>query len=204
LLDLAAARPVRGRFRLSVTVGEEKMSEREQDQVKESVAADGEWPEGAEENGEAGGDARDGELRALEERLLRLAAEFDNFRKRTERERAESWARAQAQLLERLLDPLDDLRRVLDTEGDASAAEAVREGVRLVEAKLSRSLESAGLAMVGVSGEPFDPELHEALMTGSAPTPEADGTVGQVLQRGYTFKGMLLRPARVQVLEYAG
>jgi molecular chaperone GrpE len=183
------------------------MSERDEEQLEEGTGSrEGEGgPEGnatTETAGRPTPDAEEVEQRALNERFLRLAAEFDNFRKRTERERAESWARAQAQLLERLLDPLDDLHRVLEAEsGDAAT---VREGVRMVESKLSRSLESAGLQAVGEKGEAFDPELHEALMTGETPDPEADGTVGMVLQRGYTFKGMLLRPARVQVLEYGG
>jgi len=187
------------------------MSEREQEPVEDPRVAD--WDDGEEDEeleeleeaprGEAEG-PRSEEQQALNERFLRLAAEFDNFRKRTERERAESWARAQAQLLERLLDPLDDLRRVLEMGGEEAGGDAVREGVRLVEAKLSRALESAGLEVIGESGERFDPELHEALMTAPASTPEEDGAVGQVLQRGYLFKGMLLRPARVQVLEYGG
>jgi molecular chaperone GrpE len=184
------------------------MSEREQEPVEEPQVGD--WDDAVEDvEAERPGSAeaespRSEEQQALNERFLRLAAEFDNFRKRTERERAESWSRAQAQLLERLLDPLDDLRRVLETGGREADGDAVREGVRLVEAKLTRALESAGLEAIGESGERFDPELHEALMTAPAPTPEEDGAVGQVLQRGYLFKGMLLRPARVQVLEYGG
>jgi molecular chaperone GrpE (heat shock protein) len=83
-----------------------------------------------------------GEVQALRDRYLRLAAEFDNYRKRTERERAESWDRAQAQLVQRLLEPLDDLQRVAQFDGETADGRALLEGVRLVERKLLRVLEA--------------------------------------------------------------
>ena len=77
-----------------------------------------------------------GDLQAQRDRYLRLAAEYDNYRKRTERERTESWNRAQAQLVERILDPLDDLRRVADFSAESTTVEALLEGVQMVERKL--------------------------------------------------------------------
>jgi molecular chaperone GrpE len=143
-------------------------------------------------------------VQALRDRYLRLAAEYDNYRKRTDRERAESWTRAQAQLVQQLLDALDDLARVADYNAETTSVQALLDGVQMVERKLFRALESAGLAVLDASGHPFVPSVHEALMTAPAEHDEHDDTVGEVFQKGYRFKGELLRPARVQVRKYEG
>lgn len=140
----------------------------------------------------------------VQERYLRLAAEYDNYRKRTERERSESWVRAQAELVKKILDPLDDLQRVADFTVENTGVEALLEGVQMVERKLMRALESAGMEVLDATGQPFDPALHEALMTAPTEDPEEDDSVGEVLQKGYGFKGILLRPARVQVRKHEG
>jgi molecular chaperone GrpE len=145
-----------------------------------------------------------GELEALRDRYLRLAAEFENYRKRTERERGEARDRAQAQLVEKLLEPLDDLQRVAKFSAEGTTVDALLEGVRMVERKLVRMLESAGLETVDAKGERFDPALHDALMMVPTPERSEDDTVGEVLQPGYVFRGSLVRPARVQVRKYGG
>ncbi|CAN5366381.1 nucleotide exchange factor GrpE [soil metagenome] len=142
------------------------------------------------------------EIQALRDRHLRLAAEFDNYRKRTDRERTESWTRAQAQLVEQLLDPLDDLDRVTQLDASSSREEALLEGVQLVRRKLLRVLETAGLETIDAAGQPFDPERHEALMMVPTEVRDEDDTVADVFQKGYSFKGILLRPARVQVKKH--
>ena len=145
-----------------------------------------------------------GELDALRERLLRLAAEFDNYRKRVERERGESWVRAQAQLAERLLEPLDDLQRIADFDPETTPSGALHEGAEMVERKFLRALEAAGLEVIDdAAGKPFDPTVHEALTTVPAPSEAEDDTVDQVYQKGYRFKGVLLRPARVVVRKHS-
>lgn len=144
------------------------------------------------------------ELAALHDRYLRLAAEYDNFRKRTERERIEWADRAQAQLVEKLLEPLDDLQRVTHFTGELSSVDALLEGVQMVEKKLLRALESAGLEPLESRGQPFDPEIHEALMITPTEVAEEDDTVGEIFQNGYRFRGALLRPARVQVRKHGG
>ncbi|HEV2130412.1 MAG TPA: nucleotide exchange factor GrpE [Longimicrobiaceae bacterium] len=143
------------------------------------------------------------EIQALRDRHLRLAAEFDNYRKRTDRERTESWTRAQAQLVEQLLDPLDDLDRVAQLDASSSREEALLEGVQLVRRKLLRALEAAGLETVEAADQPFDPERHEALMMVPTDVRDEDDTVADVFQKGYSFKGILLRPARVQVRKHS-
>ena len=139
------------------------------------------------------------ELKDLEDRHLRLAAEFDNFRKRTERERAQTAERGQADLVKQLLEPLDDLARVSNLEPVGQDNKALVEGVALVERKLNRALEQSGLEPIEAVDQPFDPELHDALATIPTDRPEEDGLVSQELGRGYLFRGTLLRPSLVQV-----
>lgn len=152
----------------------------------------------------ASGGASEQELAASRERYLRLAAEFDNYRKRVEREKSESWNRAQAQLAEKLLDVLDDLQRVAQLNPETTTAQAVMEGTQLVERKLQRALESAGVEEVPADGQAFDPAVHEALMTVPAESRDEDHTVADVFQKGYRIKGILLRPARVRVKRFEG
>ena len=149
-------------------------------------------------------DAAQTELQTLRDRFMRLAAEYDNYRKRTEKERVESWGRAQAQLVQQLLDPLDDLQRVAHFNTDTATVQSLLDGVQMVERKLLRLLEAAGLEVLDASGQPFDPSVHEAIMAAPADSHEDDESVGEVFQKGYRFKGDLLRPARVQVRKYGG
>jgi molecular chaperone GrpE len=169
---------------------------------------DAEAPVNGQANGHANGapapaEARGGdELPALRDRHLRLAAEFDNYRKRVERERGESWVRAQAQLLERLLEPLDDLARVADFDPATTPAAALHEGCEMVEKKFLRAMEAAGVEEIDAADRPFDPTIHEALTTVPTDDPAQDNTVAQVYQKGYRLKGVLLRPARVVVRKH--
>lgn len=142
------------------------------------------------------------ELDEAKDRHLRLAADFDNFRKRTARERLETWTRAQADVVAKLLDAIDDLARVTSLEVTKEAADILA-GVALVERKLLKELEGAGLERVGEPGEQFDPNKHEAIGTVAATGESEDGTVADVIQPGYRFGGALLRPARVRVHTWA-
>ncbi|UCF20608.1 MAG: nucleotide exchange factor GrpE [Gemmatimonadota bacterium] len=142
------------------------------------------------------------ELRELEDRHLRLVAEFDNYRKRTLRERAQQEGRAQADIVRQLLEPLDDLGRVSELGSTDHDAAAILEGVQLVERKLLRVLERVGLRPIEAIGEPFNPELHDAMVTERAERPEEDDIVSQELAKGYLFKDILLRPSMVAVKQY--
>ena len=144
------------------------------------------------------------ELGDLNERYLRLAAEYDNFRKRTARERTELWATAQAELVARLVDAVDDLTRFAHVDPVAANAKALHEGVELVERKVLKELEAARVERVDRAGVPFDPALHEAVTTAPTDDLARDHTVGAVLQAGYKLGDRLIRPARVQVLTYQG
>ncbi len=140
------------------------------------------------------------ELEELQDRHLRLAAEFDNFRKRTIRERTEIRERAQADFARQLLETLDDLGRVAALEAENATVHDVIEGIHMVERKLLRELERAGFERVGSPGDSFDPNHHEAIATRPASGDGEAGTVGNVVQPGYRLGNVLLRPARVVVL----
>lgn len=139
------------------------------------------------------------ELDELNDRHLRLAAEFTNYRRRSEQDRLEAWSRAQADLVTRFLDVLDDLHRVAQLDLSNATVDAIMEGVDLVERKFMRMLEEAGVEVIDPVGEPFDPERMEAMMRVVAEAAEDDDTVAQVFAKGYTLDGILVRPARVSV-----
>ncbi|MFI5234322.1 MAG: nucleotide exchange factor GrpE [Gemmatimonadales bacterium] len=139
------------------------------------------------------------ELAEGRDRHLRLAAEFDNFRKRTARERGELTERAQGDLLARLLDPIDDLDRLATGGARSQSVEQLHEAVLLTEKKFWKELEAAGLETIDPVGAPFDPSFHEAISSIPAPDAGQAHRVAQTFQIGYRLKGLLLRPARVQV-----
>ena len=143
------------------------------------------------------------QLREAQDRQLRLAAEFDNFRKRVARERIELTDRAQAALVIKLLDILDDVDRIVASD-PATPVPALLEAILLVDKKLRKELEGAGIERVDPVGQPFDPAIHEAVSILPAPEPEQDHIVAATFQIGYRFKGNLVRPARVQVYSLEG
>jgi molecular chaperone GrpE len=143
------------------------------------------------------------DLTSERDKLLRLAAEFDNYRKRMMRERLEAEARGKAELVKDILEPMDDIARFAHVDPAVTDSTTLVEGVAMVERKLEKTMKAAGLEVVNPVGEPFDPTKHEAVGTEPAQSPEEDGTVGRVYQLGYTFRGQLLRPARVVVRQYA-
>ena len=144
------------------------------------------------------------ELAEAKDKHLRLAAEFDNFRKRMVRERAEVWGKAQAEVVSRLVDALDDLARFAHVDPAQTDAKAIHDGVDLVERKIWKELDPLGVKRVDQVGVQFDPNLHEAVTTAPADEPTKNHTVGAVLQAGYRIGNVLLRPARVVVLTWQG
>ncbi len=146
----------------------------------------------------------EGEVAELKDRHLRLAAEYDNFRRRATKERAELGDRAQGALAARLLDVLDDLDRVTNGGSGAGGTDAVSQALVLIDKKLRKELEAAGLEKVDPAGQPFDPAVAEAISVLVPPSPDKDHTVSATFQMGYRFKGALIRPARVQVYSSEG
>ena len=134
---------------------------------------------------------------ALQDRYLRLAAEFDNFRKRTERDMGEYRKRAQDAILVSVLDVLDSLDRALEAPSSAEAAK-LREGVAAIRAQLWQVLEREGVRPIEALGRRFDPfEMEAALRMSSTDVPE--GGVVREIQRGYRGRHHVLRPSKVIV-----
>jgi molecular chaperone GrpE len=144
------------------------------------------------------------QLAEQQDKYLRLAAEYENYRKRTTRERAETYSRAQGDLARQLLDALDDLARFAHVDPAAVDATTVVQGVEMVEKKTLKALTGCGLEIVDPANQSFDPKLHEAVATEPALSPEDDHVVSRVYQVGYLFNGQLLRPARVVVKQWNG
>jgi molecular chaperone GrpE len=132
---------------------------------------------------------------AADDAYLRLAADFDNYRKRVAREQAQLMERATERLVKELLPVLDDLGRALVAADEHEEAK-LAEGVQLVHRQLSALLQREGLAEIETNGR-FDPHVHEALL--SQPSEQEEGTVLEVIQKGYRLGERVLRPARVVV-----
>jgi molecular chaperone GrpE len=131
--------------------------------------------------------------------LKRVAAEFENYRKRVARDQESLVARAHERLVKELLPVLDGLERAMDaavrhSEGDSHKLE---EGVRLVQRELAGALRREGLAEIDTDGQ-FDPHVHEALLSQPS-SDQAEGTVIEVIQKGYKLGDRVVRPARVVV-----
>jgi molecular chaperone GrpE len=163
------------------TIEEEPSIEEEPGDAKEESAALAEELEAARRE-------RDEYLDALQ----RLKAEFENSRKRQERERARILETASERLVVELLPVLDNLDRALEAEGD------IREGVRATRDQLADVLARAGLLPVASDGQPFDPNVHEAVM-GQPSEEHEEGTILQTFERGYLLNGKPIRPAKVVV-----
>jgi molecular chaperone GrpE len=138
------------------------------------------------------------------DRYLRLAAEYDNYRKRSAKERQDAGARAQADLVRQLVEALDDVARFAHVDPATTDAGTIVQGVDMVEKKLLKALGNAGLEVINPVGETFDPALHEAVATEPTSAREDDHVVSRVYQPGYIFKSQLLRPARVVVKQWNG
>ena len=138
------------------------------------------------------------ELDELRDLHLRKLAEFDNFRKRTDRERVEVKRHAIEELIRDLLPVLDNFERALE-HGSESDVGAFREGVEMIAKQLWDPLERQGVEIIDPMGEPFSPEFHEAVHRIEDETLEP-GTVASVLAKGYVCNGRLVRPAMVGVV----
>jgi molecular chaperone GrpE len=160
---------------------------------------------GSSGNAPAGADQPDAarlaeERDQLRDRLLRTTAEFDNYRKRIERERRDMADRAAESLLLDLLPLVDDLERALAAEASGESAEAYRRGVELIHKQMLDLLARRGVTPMEARGADFDPHLHQAVAS-EAVEGHRDGEVIDVLRKGYLINDRLLRPAMVKVAQ---
>lgn len=130
--------------------------------------------------------------------LLRKTAEFENYRRRTERERVERSHTAASDLIMELLPLLDDLERALEAKSESPEATAYRDGVKLIHHQLLELLRKRGVAPIEALGHPFDPNFHQAVLHETS-TEHSDGEVTEELRRGYLLGKRLLRPTMVKV-----
>ena len=136
------------------------------------------------------------------ERLMRTAADFENYKKRSAREKQEAIKFANESLLEKLIPVLDTFDMALAAAQNNQADQSLQTGISMVQQQLKNALAAAGLEELDATGKAFDPNLHEAVTTRPADHPGKDHTVGAVLQPGYQMRGALIRPARVVVLQW--
>jgi molecular chaperone GrpE len=158
----------------------------------DSPAGSGQGPE------DAGPEALKEELARCRDRLLRTTAEFDNYRKRTERERRELSDRTVEALLLDLVGVVDDFERALSADAGGGSVDAYRQGVELIHRRVLDLLGRRGVTPVDAVGADFDPNLHQAVTTEPAGECRDGEVVGQ-LRRGYMIGDRLLRPAMVKV-----
>lgn len=147
-------------------------------------------------------DPRDQEVARLNDRLLRLAAEFENYKKRVARDRAEVIRTANEELLLEFLPVLDNLERALAAARKSDSTEALAEGVDLVLRLFQGVLERAGVKPIDSVGHAFDPAIHQAVAVVESPD-APDQTVVEEVQRGYWLHAKVLRPAMVKVAKAA-
>lgn len=160
-----------------------------------------------EENTESTAEEKDGEkseldkaneqIAGLSDKLMRTAAEFDNFKKRTAREREDFYKMAVCETVEPMLPVLDNLERAVAAAEEAGDAGSVLDGVKMVKKQFEDALSAIGVAAIEAVGCEFDPEKHNAVMT--AESDENENTVLEEFQKGYTYKDKVIRHSMVKV-----
>ena len=193
---------------------EQKLEEMQQE-IDEAEAAQEDAAEGSEEEApeEAASEAAamqeeiealkgqveklTGDLQEKKDRLLRLQADFDNFRRRSAKEREEISAVVTQNFCKDMLPLLDNFERAMAAE--TKDVEAFQKGVEMIFTQFQEVLKKNGLEQIEAVGQKFDPNFHQAVMRGEDPEKE-DDTVAQELQKGYMVKGRVIRPSMVQVV----
>jgi molecular chaperone GrpE len=135
------------------------------------------------------------------DKYLRLAAEYDNFRKRTQREKLDLFADGKNRALLALIPSVDNLMRAITAAQTADSVEKVREGLELVLRKLVKDLEKEGVTMMDAKGQAFDSEFHEAITSMPAPDDDHKGKVLEVIENGYLIHDVVLKHAKVIIGE---
>ena len=143
------------------------------------------------------------ELAAKNDRLLRLQADFDNFRKRTAKEKLELAATVEQAFLKDLLPLLDNLSRASEaSEGDTAESEKFRKGIKMIRLETIAAMGKHGLEPIETAGKMFDPNFHQAVGTVKDESKE-DGMIAAEFQSGYMARGRVIRPSMVQVVNNA-
>ena len=166
--------------------------------MKETASEEEEEKEAVEEKKEP---TTEEKLAELQDRYLRLSAEYDNFRKRTLKEKIDLQKSANERLLETLLPVADDFDRALQVVDEAKEIEAVKEGLILISGKFNGFLAQQGVKEIEAVKKEFDTDLHEAITKIPAPSKKLKGKVVEVIQKGYYLNEKVLRYAKVVIGE---
>jgi molecular chaperone GrpE len=153
---------------------------------------------------QARADEAERRAREISAAYRRIEEERDAFRERLTRDLERRVDIARAELLRKVLAVADDLERAIDAAPEVADPDPLLEGVALIRDRLLKTLADEGVEPIETTGQPFDPELAEAVATETIDDPERDNVVLEELQRGYTLRGTLLRPARVRVGRASG
>ncbi len=170
---------------------EESLSEVEQSEEEDKAEPTLDEPKGAEQ------EARE-ELQIVQDKYMRLAAEFENYKRRAQRDQSDSIRYANESLIKNLLPTVDNLERAIQSGTDAGASGALIEGVQLTHKQFLETLGKLGVRQVSSSGETFDPNIHQAVAQVESET-AAPNTVVEEFQKGYFLHDRILRPAMVTV-----
>lgn len=186
---------------------EETMTQETEENVtaeaEQTAEAEGMDAEAAEDEASAKPekkDKKDEKIEELNDRLIRQMAEFDNFRKRTEKEKQQMYGVGAADVVEKLLPVIDNFERGMAAMTEEEKATAFAQGIEMVYKQLMTVLEGIGVTAIEAAGQPFDPDFHNAVM--QQPSEEFEsGTVIQELQKGYMYKERVVRHSMVMVAE---
>ncbi len=168
-----------------------------QDDLVENDAENGIENEESDESSE--NNEQEEQITELKDKYLRLAAEFENYKRRTVKEKLNMMGTAARDTLSALLPVLDDFDRAKKNAEDENSKEPFSEGVMMVYNKLTSTLQQKGMKAMESNGEVFDPELHEAITEIPAPTEEMKGKVIDTVEKGYYLNDIILRHAKVVV-----
>lgn len=143
-------------------------------------------------------DPKDEKIEELQERLVRQMAEFDNFRKRTEKEKSSMYEIGARDIIEKILPVLDNFERGLSAVPEEEKGSSFAEGIEMIYKQLWKMLEDAGVEAIEAEGQPFDPNLHNAVMHIDDDS-FGENVISQELQKGYKYRGTVVRHSMVQV-----
>lgn len=172
-------------------------AEKQNEKLKENANIEQDNSELVDAN--AASDNKEEEINALKDKYIRLVAEFDNYRKRTNKEKIDIINNATESLMLSLLEVLDDIDRADDQIAKSKDVDSLKTGVDLIFSKFRRTLLNKGLKEMDSTGETFDPDLHEAVTEIPAPDKKLKGKVVDTVQKGYYIQDKIIRHAKVVV-----
>ena len=186
-------------------VNEEQLNQQQDLPQTEAQEASNDGSAEAQTEAEAGGSTYEQEINRLtaeladqQQRTLRVQADFDNFRRRTLKEKEDLAKYASSKLITELLPVIDNLERALAVSGESTDVDSFTKGVNMIFRQLESVLDSEGLKAMDAVGQPFNPEFHQAIMQVESEEYE-EGIVVEEVQKGYMLKDKVLRPAMVKV-----